>query len=54
MKLDELIRATKGAHNALLDLEELEDDEVDEFRKKYQLLADAARRERGDVDLTGE
>ena len=54
VKLDELIRATKGAHNALLDLEELEDDEVDEFRRKYQLLADAARRERGDVDLTGE
>ena len=43
VKLDELIRATKGAHNALLDLEELDDDEVDEFRKKYQLLADAAR-----------
>ena len=52
VKLDELIRATKGAHNALLDLEELEDDEVDEFRKKYQLLADAARRGKGeDVDL---
>ncbi len=54
VKLDELIRATKGAHNALLDLEELDDDEVDEFRKKYQLLADAARREHEDVDLTGE
>ena len=55
VKLDELIRATKGAHNALLDLEELEDDEVDEFRKKYQLLADAARRgKRGDMDLTDE
>jgi low affinity Fe/Cu permease len=52
VKLDELIRATKGAHNALLDLEELDDDEVDKFRKKYQLLADAARRgERKDVDL---
>jgi low affinity Fe/Cu permease len=44
VKLDELIRATKGAHNALLDLEELEDEEVDAFREKYQLLADAARR----------
>ena len=44
VKLDELIRATKGAHNALLDLEELEDEEVDKFRDKYQALADAARR----------
>jgi low affinity Fe/Cu permease len=43
VKLDELIRATKGAHNALLDLEELTDDEVDLFRKKYQALAEAAR-----------
>jgi low affinity Fe/Cu permease len=44
VKLDELIRATKGAHNALLDLEELDDADVDRFRQKYQLLADAARR----------
>jgi low affinity Fe/Cu permease len=48
VKLDELIRATKGAHNALLDLEELEDDVLDEFRKKYEALAEAARR--GGVD----
>jgi low affinity Fe/Cu permease len=43
VKLDELIRATKGAHNALLDLEELTDDVVDGFRKKYQALAEQAR-----------
>jgi low affinity Fe/Cu permease len=43
VKLDELIRATKGAHNALLDLEELEDDVLDAFRTKYQALALAAR-----------
>jgi low affinity Fe/Cu permease len=55
VKLDELIRATKGAHNALLDLEELEDDEVDRFRRKYQLLAEAARRNQpGDMELTDE
>lgn len=46
VKLDELIRATKGAHNALLDLEELEEDVLDDFRKKYQALASAARTER--------
>ena len=43
VKLDELIRATRGAHNALLDLEELEDDKLDAFRKRYQALASAAR-----------
>jgi low affinity Fe/Cu permease len=43
VKLDELIRATKGAHNALLDLEELEEENLDAFRTKYQALAAAAR-----------
>lgn len=45
IKLDELIRATKGAHNALLDLEELEEAKLDAFRIKYQALASAAREE---------
>lgn len=45
LKLDELIRATKGAHNALLDLEELEGKYLDAFRIKYQALAAAARAE---------
>lgn len=43
IKLDELIRATQGAHNALLDLEELEEDNLDAFRSRYQSLASAAR-----------
>jgi len=43
VKLDELIRATVGAHNALLDLEELEDTLLDGFRTKYQALAAEAR-----------
>ena len=43
VKLDELIRATKGAHNALLDLEELEEETLNAFRTKYQALASAAR-----------
>ena len=43
LKLDELIRATNGAHNALLDLEELEQGSLDVFKSKYQALATAAR-----------
>jgi low affinity Fe/Cu permease len=45
MKLDELIRATDGAHNALLDLEELEEDELDRIREKYAKLAEQARKD---------
>ena len=45
VKLDELIRATRGAHNALLDLEELEEEALDAFRRRYQALASAARAE---------
>ncbi len=45
VKLDELIRVTKGAHNALLDLEEIEEDELHAFRAKYQALARNARQD---------
>lgn len=44
IKLDELIRATKGAHNALLDLEELNEESLDVFRRKYEALAADARK----------
>jgi low affinity Fe/Cu permease len=43
VKLDELIRVTKGCHNALLDLEELEDNELDSIRKDYHDLAERER-----------
>lgn len=43
LKLDELIRAHQGAHNALLDLEELDVDIMAEFKKRYIQLAKAAR-----------
>jgi low affinity Fe/Cu permease len=47
VKLDELIRATQGAHNALLDLEEIEEESLDAFRQRYQALARVARAELG-------
>jgi low affinity Fe/Cu permease len=43
IKLDELIRATQGAHNALLDLEELEEEQLREYLRHYEALAAAAR-----------
>jgi len=52
IKLDELIRATQGAHNSLLDLEELEESSFEEFRGRYRELAKLARADvrRGRVD----
>ena len=43
VKLDELIRATEGAHLALLDLEELDAESLDAFRSRYEALARDAR-----------
>ena len=45
VKLDELIRVTKGAHTALLDLEELNEDELERIRTVYIKLAAKAREE---------
>jgi low affinity Fe/Cu permease len=43
-KLDELIRSIEGAHNALLDLEELDDAEIEHIRRDYRKLAEQARK----------
>ena len=43
VKLDELLRVTAGAHNALLDLEELEERDLDHVRAGYARLAERAR-----------
>jgi low affinity Fe/Cu permease len=43
VKLDELLRVTAGAHNALLDLEELEERELNAIRTRYARLAARAR-----------
>jgi len=55
IKLDELIRATKGANNELLDLEELDEERLEEIRREYERMAreagnalDRARRCHGD------
>ncbi len=38
LKLDELIRALKGARNRLVDLEELSDEELEELRREFRRL----------------
>jgi low affinity Fe/Cu permease len=45
IKLDELIRVNHG-HNALMDLEELDDAELEAFRRKYEAMAARARKRR--------
>ena len=47
IKLDELLRSHRPANNALLDLEELEEEELDELRKSYEALAEKSRQRRG-------
>ena len=44
LKLDELIRAVEGANNALLDLEEMEEEELELLRTDYVKLAHKARK----------
>ena len=43
LKLDELIRAVEGAHNGLLDIEELTEEDLNRLRGRYGNLASAAR-----------
>ncbi|HEY0738017.1 MAG TPA: low affinity iron permease family protein [Herpetosiphonaceae bacterium] len=52
VKLDELIRALAGAHNVLLDLEELDEEQLDHIHTTYENLARQAREElkRGGFD----
>jgi low affinity Fe/Cu permease len=44
LKLDELIRATEGAHTVLLDLEELSEEDLIALRDQYEALATKARK----------
>jgi len=44
LKLDEIIRSTHGAHNAMLGLEVLDTPDLEKLRVLYQELAERARR----------
>jgi low affinity Fe/Cu permease len=54
IKLDELIRSQKLAHNSLLDLEELDEELLVKMRQRYCKLAAEARRELKDRGLDEE
>ena len=43
IKLDELIRAVRRADNTLLDMEELDEATLEQFRNRYEALAKKAR-----------
>jgi len=43
LKLDELIRAIEGAHNAFLDIEELTEADLDRIKARFERLAQQAR-----------
>src|ERR1700750_2784927 len=55
VKLDELIRSIEGAHLALLDLEELDQDDLDRICQDYRDLARQARKDldagKSDTDI---
>jgi low affinity Fe/Cu permease len=45
VKLDELIRTIEGAHNALLDLDDLDENELVKIRTTYAKIASQARQD---------
>ena len=44
LKLDELIRATEGAHTVLLNIEELSDEELSVISEKYRSIGELAHK----------
>jgi low affinity Fe/Cu permease len=46
VKLDELIRAKKGARNSLLDLDDLTDEELERLRASFSKLGAKARKQK--------
>ncbi len=54
LKLDELIRATSGAHNVMLTVEDMSLEEIEKLRTHYEKLATTAREKlRGGYADTG-
>ncbi len=45
LKLDELIKAVKGARNSMVDIENLSDNELDELQSEFKKVHDKAQAE---------
>ncbi len=45
LKLDEVIRAVKGARNELIDLEKLSDEQLDGLKKQFERVRNKAERD---------
>ena len=52
IKLDELVRTMRSAHNSVVSLEDLDDVELEKLRKQYDAIAEEARKRasRGEKD----
>ncbi|MBF0217133.1 MAG: low affinity iron permease family protein [Candidatus Omnitrophica bacterium] len=60
LKLDEIIRATQGAHNEMMDIEKLADEDLAKIQKRYGSLSEKTKKDlkngkldthTGDIDL---
>lgn len=54
IKVDELIRASHNAHNALLDIESLTEEQLNMIREEYIKLARLARNELNENDFASK
>lgn len=52
LKLDEIIRATQGAHNEMMDIEKLTDGDLEKIQDKYGLMAEKTKEDlkQGKID----
>ncbi len=53
LKVDELLRAVRGAQNAFINLEELTEEDLDRLKERYAALAERARARHGLNPLPG-
>lgn len=53
LKVDELLRAVRGAQNAFINLEELTEEDLDRIKERYAALAEKARARSGLNPLPG-